>query len=118
MTQRIMELARTLGKVSDNETAALTAAAQAAEGELTDALRAGVRPGQCADAFALAGAWLALAALEVSRSAGGEDSFSAGDLTIRSGSGAKRAEQLRAKAWELMSPWTKDRGFAFYGVRG
>ena len=118
MTERIAALARTLGNAGADEMEALTAAAEAAEQELRRALRPGVSAEQCASAFALAGAWLTLAALETCRSAAGEESFTAGDLTVRGGDGARRADELRAKAWKLMSAWTKDRRFAFYGVRG
>lgn len=118
MVQRMMELARSLGQVSDQEEGALVCACGAARQELERALRPGVAQADCAEAFALAGAWLALAGLEVSRSAGRVESFTAGDVTVREGSGPDRAGALREQAWRLMAPWTRDRKFHFYGVSG
>lgn len=116
MTQRIAELARTLGQVSEQEEELLASLCNAARQELNASLREGVCPYDCPDAFALAGAWLALAGLEVSRGAGQADSFTAGDVTVRSGNTENKVRLLRMQAKHLLSGWTKDNAFAFYGV--
>lgn len=116
MTQRIMELARTLGQTAEQEEGLLATACAAAQAELTAALRDDVCPGDCPEAFALAGAWLALAGLEVSREAGQAESFRAGDVTVQKGNTQEKAKLLREQAKQLMSAWTKDRRFLFYGV--
>lgn len=118
MTQRIMELARTLGEVCADEEELLTTLCGAAHQKLAGALREGVAPEDCPEAFALAGAWLALAGLEVSRGAGQAQSFTAGDVSLHSGSAGDKARLLRDQAKRLMSGWTKDETFLFYGVRG
>ena len=116
MTQRIMELARMLGQTAEPEEELLATLCTAAQAELASGLRDGIGPGDCPEAFALAGAWLALAGLEVSREAGLTDSFRAGDVTVQRGDGARKARLLREQAKRLMSAWTKDRRFLFYGV--
>ena len=118
MTQRIMELARAMGKVSADEEELLTTLCGAARQELTGALREGVEPEDCPETFALAGAWLVLAGLEVSRGAGQMESFTAGDVTIREGNVTDRVKMLRAQAKKLMSGWTRNDTFLFYGVNG
>lgn len=118
MTQRIMELARTLGNVRADEEELLGTLCGAAQRELTGTLRDGVRPEDCPETFALAGAWLALAGLEVSRGAGQAQSFSAGDVSIHSGNSGEKARLLREQAKKLMAGWTRDNTFLFYGVRG
>lgn len=117
MAGEIAALARSMGRVSGQEEALLEALAGAAERELGAALRPGVTPEDCGDAFPVAGAWLVLAALEVSRGAGQAESFTAGDLTIRAGDSAGRADALRAQARRLLAPWLTDSRFVFYGVK-
>lgn len=116
MTGRIMELAHTLGQVAPDEEGALAALCGAAQQELTGMLRDGVAPLDCPEAFVVAGAWLALAGLEVSRGAAQPESFSAGDVSIHSGSAADKAKLLREQAGRFMAGWTKDNHFLFYGV--
>lgn len=118
MTQRIMELARTLGQVSEGEEELLITLCGAAQKELAGSLRDGVTPRDCPEAFALAGAWLVLAGLKISRSAEGPESFTAGDVTVRSGGAENKAQLLRRQAKRILSGWTKDEQFAFYGVTG
>ena len=118
MTQRMMELVRTLGQVSRGEEELLVTLCGAARKELAESLKEGVTPNDCPEAFVLAGAWLALAGLEISRSAGEPESFSAGDVTVRSGSARDRAQMLRRQAKQILSGWTKDDRFVFYGVTG
>lgn len=116
MTQRIMELARTLGQTAEQEEELLATLCAAAQAELTATLRDDVCPGDCPEAFVLAGAWIVLAGLEVSREAGQAESFRAGDVTVQKGNAEEKAKLLREQAKQLMSAWTKDRRFLFYGV--
>jgi len=116
MTQRIMDLARTLGQIGEQEEELLATLCTAAQAELAAGLRDGIVPGDCPEVFALAGAWIALAGLEVSREAGQAESFRAGDVTVQKGNAAKKAGMLREQAKRLMSGWAKDRQFLFYGV--
>ena len=116
MTGRIMELARTLGQVNPDEQELLATLCGAAQRELIGRLREGVEAEDCPEAFALAGAWLALSGLEVSRGAGQPQSFTAGDVTIHSGGAGDKAKLLREQAERIMSGWTKDNHFLFYGV--
>jgi len=118
MEQRIMELARVLGKPAAEDEAVLAVLCGAAQLELTAALREGVKAEDCGDAFALSAALMALAGLETSRCAGQAESFRAGDVTIQSGDPGKKAGLLREQATRLMAPWAKDRNFIFCGVRG
>ncbi|MBO5917750.1 MAG: hypothetical protein J6Q14_03165 [Oscillospiraceae bacterium] len=117
MQYRMMELARGMGGWQEEQEEALLCACCAACEQLSAALREGVSVQDCADTFALAGAWLALAAMETGGTAGQAESFTAGDVSVHTGDSAPRAMTLRRQAWELMAPWVKDRRFLFYGVR-
>lgn len=116
MTQRIMALARALGQTTQQEEELLGTLCAAAQTELTGALREGISPGDCPETFALAGAWLVLAGLEVSRAAGLPESFRAGDVSVGKSNGGEKARLLRTQARQLLSAWTKDERFLFYGV--
>lgn len=117
MQYRMMELARGMGGCPEGQEEALLCACSAACQQLRAALREGVTEQDCADAFALAGAWLALAAMEIGGAAGQAESFTAGDVSVRTGDTGRNARTLRKQAWELIAPWVKDHGFLFYGVR-
>ena len=117
MQYRMMELARGLGGCPEGQEEALLCACSAARQQLSAALRDGVTEQDCADAFALAGAWLALAAMEAGGAAGQTQSFAVGDVSVHPGDVERNARVLRRQAWELMAPWVNDRGFLFYGVR-
>ena len=116
MIGRIMELARTLGQVAPDEQELLSTLCAAAQRELNGRMREGVRPEECPETFALAGAWLALAGLELSRGAGQPESLSAGDVTVHSGGAGDKAKQLREQAERILSGWIRDDHFLFYGV--
>ncbi len=116
MTGRIMDLARTLGQAAPDEQELLVTLCAAAQRELAGRLREGVVPEDCPEAFALAGAWLALSGLEVSRGAAQPESFSAGDVTVHSGGVGDKARLLREQAERIMSGWIRDDHFLFYGV--
>lgn len=119
MTERILKLAEELGHIGERERGAARALCAAASLELAGRLRDGVEPERdCPDAFCLACAWMVLGGLETGRDAGEPQSFTAGDVTIRRGSGGERAGSLRRQALTLMAPWLRDDGFLFYGVSG
>ena len=117
MQYRMMELARNMTGDGEEQEEALLCACCAAREQLSAALREGVTEQDCADTFALAGAWLALAALETGCAAEQVQSFTAGDVSVHTGDSTTRVQMLRRQAWELMAPWVTDRRFMFYGVR-
>ena len=114
MTEEMAALAAKLGKV-DNSEGLKTLCAAAGE-ELKGMLKRGVTPEDCPDAFVLAGAWLALGALETAE--GGVQSFRAGEVSIRKKDGPLRQKALRLQALQVMKPYIKDEGFTFRGVQG
>lgn len=116
MTGRIVELARALGQVADHEEELLVTLCAGAQRELTGRLREGIGPEDCPEAFVLAAAWHALAGLEVGREAAGLKSFTAGDVTVHSGGGTEKANLLRQQAERILSGWTRDDHFLFFGV--
>lgn len=115
LIEEIVAMAVLLGKTEESE--ALRALCQAAEGELTGWLRDGVTAEDCGQCFVLAGAWLALAAREVAEDDGVE-AFTAGDVTVRQGDREIRGRALRLQARQVMRPYLQDEGFSFQGVRG
>lgn len=116
MVGRIMELTRSMGQVAPEEEELLNTLCGAAQQELMGLLREGVEPQHCQEAFVLAGAWLSLAGLEVSRAAARPESVCAGDVTIRNAGAAEKERLLRQQAKRVLSGWTKDSDFLFYGV--
>ena len=116
MTGQIMDLVRAMGR-EDWDEQVLQGVCQAVETRLAARLRAGLAPEDCGGAFPVAAAWMALAALEGSDGASGVESFSAGDLTVKTG-GSQRSRDLEQQAWKLMAPYCREEGFAFLGVRG
>lgn len=113
MEDEVLALAKSLGQIGEKETQVLGTLCGEACRTLDRRLLPGVTAENCADAYKLAAAWLALAALEESR--GGVRRFSAGDLTIEKDSGGKALEN---RAWALMRPYVRDDDFVFRGVRG
>lgn len=85
--------------------------------QLESRLRPGVTVKECGGAFPIAAAWMALGALRSGASEGQVESFSAGDLTIRTG-GSGRGWELEEQARRLMAPYCQETGFAFQGVKG
>ena len=88
MTQQVMELAQALGGAGQDEHTLRTLCAAACQA-LERRLRPGVAPEDCAGAYPLAAAWLALDWLRGSQ-----------------------------RAMELMGPYLRDEGFVFQGVEG
>ena len=86
MTEEILALCRTMGARED-QAALLRPLVQAVQVGLAARLREGVAPEDCGSAFPLAAAVTAMEGLD--QSAGGEavTSFTAGAVTIRTGSG-------------------------------
>lgn len=120
MHEEILEYARLLGRVEEDQEALLNILCQAAEAELAVRLREGVLPEDCGGAFPVATAWLALAGLCAGQGAAGEpSSWSAGAVSVSGAAPAgERAESLRRQALRLMVPYIKDESFCFLGVRG
>lgn len=118
---QILSIARTLTGAEQDEEMLLQRICLAQEAQLARALREGVKQEDCEDAFICAAAWLA-AALESAR-AGGEElsSLRAGDMSVTkraAADAARRLDALRAQAWALMRPYTKDGGFYFCRTQG
>lgn len=114
MEEEVLALAKSLGRTGEGEAEALAALCREACRTLERKLRRGVTAEECADAYRLAAAWLALAALESGRRS--VQRFSAGDLTIEKSGGT--GDALAAQAWALMRPYVRDEDFVFRGVPG
>lgn len=100
--------------------ALLTALCAAAERAWEERLEDGVTREACGEAFLCAAAFTA-AADYLCRGGGGTESFTVGDVTVRSVTGhvlAEQAEALRETADRLMRPYGASGGFCFKGVRG
>lgn len=118
MTEKIIALARSLGRVREDQGAALEELCRAAETEMAARLREGVTPQDCGPAFALGCAWLALSWLAGGQG-GGVTAFTAGSVSVREeGGGRDRAAALRLQAETVLGPYLKDREFFFQGVEG
>lgn len=114
MTQQIIALALAMG-ASESQREVLEPLCAAAERALSARLRPGVTPRDCADAFAVCAAWMALGGL--SAQDGGVTSFTAGDVSIRT-DGSGDAGRLNAQIQRLMGPYLRDGSFYFQGVTG
>ena len=119
MTEEIFALARALSGAGEEEEGLRKLCTQA-EQELAARLKEGVTAGDCAEAFALAAAWTALADWRAGEDLEGVSAFSAGDLTVRGGgeAAAQRRDELRRRAEAVLAPYLADRGFHFQGVPG
>ena len=120
MQETILEYAKGMGPVGEEELSLLKDLCGAAEAELAGKLRDGLKPEDCNGAFPLAAAWLARAGLCAGQ--GAEDtpaSWSAGAVSVSGcASAAERADGLRGQAYRLMAPYLEDESFFFRGVRG
>ena len=85
-------------------------------------LREGLEPEDCRSAFTIASAWSALAGMlaVMEGTQPTPRSFTAGDLSVRTGgeSGRATAKTLRGQAETLMAPYVEGGVFAFLEVRG
>lgn len=98
---------------------------RAAVARLEGELRSGVTMESCRDAFVCAAVWTALAGLFTQESAQSwnVESFTVGDVSVKTASGEKTAQQtpvqrLTQQAQLLMRPFCRAEDFAFVGVRG
>ena len=115
MENRVLELAAALGRVEESERERLRPLCRAAVLEWSGRLREGLRPEDCGSAFPMASAWWALALLDARENV---KRFSAGDLTVETGTEYGRGGTLRRSAEALMRPYVRDECFAFRGVQG
>ena len=116
MTEQVLELLLALGVAGQDEVVLRTLCRNACN-MLDRRLKDGLTAEDCAGAYPLAAAWIALEWLRGSQGMDGVTYLSAGDLTVRrEGSGDGGALSQRAR--ELMSPFLRDDGFVFRGVMG
>ena len=119
MLDEILAFAKMAGQVEEGEEELLSLLCQVAERELASKLKNGVKPEDCAGAFVIAAAWLALSLLCVSRQEDRVESWSVGEVSVKRGAdAAEQAAVYRGQAERLMQPYCEDDGFAFIGVRG
>ena len=121
MFEQIPLLAAAITLPTEAEKPLLAALCTAAVGSVTQRLRPGLSAEDCGDAFLCAAAMVAAAGLISCRSSGDVEQFSAGDVSLKTGSndnGCKAAASMRRHAAELMEPYWVDDGFAFAGVKG
>ena len=116
MTQEIISLVKTMGSGEWDEEL-LEKLSQVVQGQLESWLRPGVTVEDCGGAFPIAAAWMVLGTLYGSSDSGQVESFSAGDLTIKTGTHS-RGQELEEQARRLMAPYCRETGFAFQGVKG
>ena len=107
---------------SQREEEIMAALCRAAQEKWTARLREELEPEDCRGAFVTACAWSALGAMQNGLAAGESfpvAAFSAGDLTVRRGSGSGAlAGSLEAQAEAIMGPYVQDGAFAFLEVMG
>ena len=120
MFEQITRLAAALTLPTETEMPLLTALCTAAVDEVTRRLRPDVSVEDCGDTFLCAATMIAAAGMMSCRSGGDVEQFSAGDVSLRTGSGdgCAAAASLRRHAAEMMEPYWEDDGFAFAGVKG
>lgn len=120
MHEKILEFAKSMGAVPENQKALLESLCRTAETELAGKLRCDLTPQDCGDAFPLAAAWLARAGLCAAQSADEmPSSWKAGAVSVSGTTpSADRAALLQGQAYRLMDPYLEDRPFFFRGVRG
>ena len=93
----------------------LEAVCQSAVASLTARLRENLTVEDCKEEFVTAASMLALSAMSRVSDLDQLEQITAGDLTLRRGSGNMAAECLRSQAELLMAPHVKD-PFVFVGV--
>jgi hypothetical protein len=114
MTEEILTLCHGLGATEEQD-ALLRPMIGAVCTELEGRLKAGTSPADCGGAFPVAVAMMVMDVLE--QAAGGQvTSFTAGEVSIRTGSTGGQARTAQAE--RLMAPWLGETGFAFMGVMG
>ena len=116
MEDKVLELADSLCQGQADETL-LAALCREACRRIESRLRAGVTAADCADAYTVAAAWLALAGWSAGQETDGVKKFAAGDLSVEKDAG-QTAAQLEERAWALLQPYVRQTDFVFRGVRG
>ena len=116
MTEQVLEFLLALGGTGQDETVLRTLCQNACD-MLDRRLRKGLTAEDCGEAYPLAAAWIALDWLRSGQGVDGVTYLSAGNLTVRREGGGE-VETLSQKAMEIMSPFLRDDGFVFRGVRG
>ena len=116
MTEQVLELLRALGGAGQDEAVLRTLCGSACR-TLDSRLKDGLTAEDCGGAYPLAAAWLALDWLRGSQGMDGVTYLSAGDRTVRR-EGSGDGGSLSRRAWEIMSPFLRDDGFVFRGVKG
>ena len=117
MTEEIMALCKAMG-AADSQEELLVPLIRAVLPALEGRLKAGVTVEDCGAAFPLAAAMVVMDGLERTCGGGSVTAFTAGDVSIRTGSQRSGTSSLMAQAERLMAPWLGETGFAFRGVRG
>ena len=121
MHERIVKMADAIAQATEKEMPLLDALATSAEAESAGRLRDGLTVENCEDAVICSAAMLAAAGLIACRDGGDVEQFTAGDVSVKTGSGSDNCEiaaMLRRHVSILMAPYWGDDGFAFVGVRG
>lgn len=104
------------GQLESEQLDMLNILCTSATASLAARLKEGIRPEDCRADFVAAASLFALAALNSVKDTGALEQISAGDLTIRKGSGGDAASNcLRNQAELMIAPYLKDR-FSFLGV--
>ena len=102
-----------VGRLSPEQDALLQVLCRVAKNTLAGRLRSGITPEDCRADFIAAGSLFALAAL--SESDNSPERFTAGELTVQTGSSNAAARCLRGQAELILMPYVRD-CFAFLGV--
>ena len=121
MTEQIISLAMGIANPSEKELPLLEMLCHAAEKLWMDALKGGVLPEDCGEAFLCAAAFTAVADFMLSRNGENVASFTAGEISVKRKASAEetaQAEAFRKIAARLMAPYGVARDFAFKGVLG
>ncbi len=116
MTEQVMALVQALAGAGQDGDVLRMLCANACR-TLDRRLKDGLDPEDCHGAYPLAAAWLAMDWLRCGQGLEGVTALSAGDISVRREGGGD-GESLSRKAFELMTPYFRDEGFVFRGVRG
>lgn len=114
MTEEILALCGAMG-AEESQQALLQPIIQAVQTGLEQRLKENIAPEDCGAAFPLAAAMLAMDALDKAGGSGRVESFTAGEVSIRTRMGGG---DMAALAERLLVPWLGETGFAFKGVAG
>lgn len=121
MQENILALAMGIAGANEEERELLSALCTAEEAAWNARLKEGTTAEDCGEAFACAVAFSAAADFLASRGGGNVESFTAGEISVKTGSGSggsAQAAALRKSAERLMAPYAMAEDFCFKGVRG